>query len=297
MAYRLTTSLTPRSNTNAEFRAWGSAISAAIANCGLVKLPDANVGAQINWSTVSRPTANQTSQGYEIWRYDDSMQATTPVYFKLEYGSGSTAQTPAMWVTWGSGANGSGNVTGNTTTRQQLAGTAGGTARNTYISGDNNRLIISFCAGGTASEHILIAQERLLNSNGTVNADGIFVAMWGSTSTKYQVVWTPTLGNVTAWEGTYGTLTPTIDTLTGQYGGQPGNHLSTYPVFGNIGAVWYPPQTCLMTYFANDYTTGVSVPIPLYGSNIEFLPLGNTVLSGAAFRGGTRTTFMMRWSS
>lgn len=102
------------SHTNdAEFRAWGSALSAALAAVGLTQTADSG---QINWLTVSRPGTN-TAAGYEIWRFNDALQATAPIYIKVEYGTGGSTTRPQIWITVGTGTNGAGTITGQSSTR------------------------------------------------------------------------------------------------------------------------------------------------------------------------------------
>lgn len=294
MSYTLITTTVPRSNSNAEFQAWGSQISAAIANCGLIKESDANVGTQINWATVAAPNAATQSRGYEIYRFDDAMQATTPVYFKLEYGSGSSNTIPGLWLTVGSGANGSGNVTGNTTTRQTIVSLTSAVAKTSYYSGANNRLCFVFCAGGTTQEQMTMGLERTLDANGAVTADGLAIILSNS-FTKFQALWTPTTGNVTAWESTFGVLTPSTIPNSGLRRGNAGAHLAYYPFFFNQGAKWFPPQTMFVAYFTGEFVTGVSAPIPVYGANVFYMPMGNVSSYSIAFRGGYKTAMMMRF--
>lgn len=106
--------------TDAEFRAWGSALSAAMQTCGL--LPSADTG-QINWTTVARPAGANTPAGYEIYQFTDALQATSPIFVKIEYGTGTTLTnygSPALWLTVGQGSNGTGTLTGILTTRTQI---------------------------------------------------------------------------------------------------------------------------------------------------------------------------------
>jgi hypothetical protein len=70
---------------DATFRAWGSGIAAQIAAMGLVQTSDTG---QINWVTVARPALN-TIAGYEIWRFNDALQATKPVFIRIDYGTSS----------------------------------------------------------------------------------------------------------------------------------------------------------------------------------------------------------------
>ena len=101
--------------SDAGFRAWGSEFHAQMVSIGLTLTSDTG---QINWTTVTRP-AITVSAGYEIWRFNDTLQATTPIFIKLEYGTGGTATYPTMWITVGNGSNGSGTLTGLTSSKCQ----------------------------------------------------------------------------------------------------------------------------------------------------------------------------------
>lgn len=93
--------------SNEGFRAWGSEVSSRLASLGLVQTEDTG---QIDWETATRPSINQ-SGGYEIWRFDDTLQATAPIFIRLEYRTGSNATRPEIWVLVGTGSDGAGNLT------------------------------------------------------------------------------------------------------------------------------------------------------------------------------------------
>ena len=99
-------------DTDAAFRTWGSAISSALTTIGLTNTSDTG---QINWTTVTRPTAN-TMAGYEIWRFNDTLQSTRPIFIKLEYGTGSNVLYPHMVASIGTGSDGAGTLTNPTST-------------------------------------------------------------------------------------------------------------------------------------------------------------------------------------
>lgn len=100
---------TPIEHSNdATFRAWGSDLSARFATAGLVQTADTG---QINWATVLRP-GTIAFAGYEIWRFNDSLQGTAPVFIKVEYGTANNATVPALRITVSSGTNGAGTSTG-----------------------------------------------------------------------------------------------------------------------------------------------------------------------------------------
>lgn len=100
-------------SSDAGFRNWGSEFSGKAAACGMVQTADTG---QINWTTITRGATINTAVGYEIWRLSSSN-----LYFKVEYGTGSvTLTSPSMWMTIGTGSNGSGTLTGQLSTRTQL---------------------------------------------------------------------------------------------------------------------------------------------------------------------------------
>lgn len=103
-------------SNDALFRSWGSMINAALSGIGLVQASDTG---QINWTTVTWPGTVSTAAGYEIWRFNDSLQSTAPVFVKVEYGrwTGFTFSVYALWITIGTGTNGAGTITGTSTTR------------------------------------------------------------------------------------------------------------------------------------------------------------------------------------
>lgn len=96
------------STTDAEFRAWGSEFSAALAAVGMIQTADTG---QINWATVVRGAAN-TYAGYEVWRFNDAMQATAPIFIRIAYGQGYSANDPRFSFQIGTGSNGAGVLTG-----------------------------------------------------------------------------------------------------------------------------------------------------------------------------------------
>lgn len=175
-------------SSNATFRAWGSALAAALAAVGLTQTADTG---QINWTTVTRPGVN-TAAGYEIWRFNDTLQGTAPIFLKIEYGTGSGASTPQAWLTVGTGSNGSGTITGQSSTRSSwmrnsgLASTV--TPYPTYVcyNATEGFLGIMFklgTPGSTTYGHGFMAVARSVDQDdGDTNGNGCAVYT-GDTST------------------------------------------------------------------------------------------------------------------
>jgi hypothetical protein len=112
-------------DTDAHFRAWGKSISdqllagswALTADTG----NDANGNGLIDFTTVVKPAAISTVQGYQIWKSNDAAGSLVNIFLKIEYGSFSTsANQPQIWLTIGFASDGSGNLTGTISTRTAI---------------------------------------------------------------------------------------------------------------------------------------------------------------------------------
>jgi hypothetical protein len=102
-----TTSTSISNANNAGFQAWYNEVITQLGNIGLTQTSDTGqIGA-----TASLPGAAHTSAGYTIWKFNDTLQATVPIFLKLEFGTGSVTSIPFMWITIGTGSNGSGTIT------------------------------------------------------------------------------------------------------------------------------------------------------------------------------------------
>lgn len=134
--------------TDELFREWGKAVSDGIRAVGLIQTDDTG---QIDWETVTAPTTAATAAGiavgYEIWRFDDALQATHPVVIKLEYGAGAgatpAANSPYMWVTIGRATNGAGSITGTLAPRRLWCGTGTITATAGVNQGEYEPIYVS----------------------------------------------------------------------------------------------------------------------------------------------------------
>ncbi len=181
--------------TDAEFRAWGSAIASALAAIGLVQTADTG---QINWSTVLKPSGSSTAQGYEIWRFNDALQGTAPVFIKVEYGSSSAAALAAgVWLTVGTGTNGAGTLTGTISTRTANSEAGSGTTAAVYASpwyacGDTSSATFASTSSHSAGVNwvftFCFTVERSRDADGTPNGDGVMISSMTTASTTVNQV-------------------------------------------------------------------------------------------------------------
>ncbi len=120
-------------DTDANFRAWGSQISAQLAAVGLTQTADTG---QINWTTASI-SGYPGIVGYEIWRFNDAAQGTTPIFIKIGYGADG-AGSPRMSLIVGNASDGSGTITGTlkTNTLSLTQSISLGNAAPSYLSYD-----------------------------------------------------------------------------------------------------------------------------------------------------------------
>lgn len=181
-----TFSAAPSNASDASFRAWGSAVSGALAAVGMVKV---TTPGEVDWSTVLAPTTNTTAAGFEVWRFDDALQAVAPIFFKVEYGvrgSGSTAAnlTPCMWLTVGKGTDATGVILQSMFDRE-LVGLDGNALQNApgatlgYASscGSGACVIMSPWAESSVVTSPMFVIERSRDNTGAPTPDGVMVAV------------------------------------------------------------------------------------------------------------------------
>jgi hypothetical protein len=100
--------------SDAGFRTWGNELmTMLITTLGLTQTADTGQLA-FPMTATTRPAVS-TAAGYYILRFNDTLQSTTPIYIKIELGSGATQTIPVIWVTVGTGSNGSGTLSGAST--------------------------------------------------------------------------------------------------------------------------------------------------------------------------------------
>ena len=233
----------PHSFTAAYIQGWVGFCVSALTNAGWVQTTDTGQTAAGSFGTTQ--SAN-TSLGYQIWRMNDALQSSYPVFVKFEWGGGAQAPftyAPAMWVTVGTGSNGTGTITGilgaGRTEIQNGAGSA--TAFPCYASGTTSRFnILNFVSSAT-SVAFYVGIERSKDATGADSNIGVIVQYVGNAiSTQFlpftgltraaQTAFThglPTgLGSMADGTGKFAAL-PIIP--FGQYGGQhPGIQLYAY---------------------------------------------------------------------
>jgi hypothetical protein len=303
MSYTLVANSIPDSTTNASFRAWGTFVRDAIANCGFSQVGTGN----IDWTTVAAPATPTTAQGFEVYQFNDTLQATNPVYFKLEYGSFGAGNRPAFWLTFGRGHNGTGTITangGSLTARVQLGRNASALTNSlSYISGQSNGaagyLVLALWSNRVnttanlgpsgpkdtaTNQGVIISIERTKDATGADTSAGVLL-LYNTSSTVYatQFIGNTANGNVST---TIGVLAPGAAPLGGPvYGNRIGQKWGFYPIFfDQKGALLNPGKNLLVSYDpgpgdpASDHGGEMWTPT-LYGAQHTFVYHGSGAFS------------------
>ncbi len=275
-------------STDAKFRTWGLAISSALTASGLTQTADTG---QINWTTVLRPTAAITKAGYEVWRFNDSLQATRPIFLKIEYGSNNHAsgQNPGLWLTVGTATDGAGTVSGMGLPVVALF------SASTVASTNTTALVgaaYSTAAGAMSLLGGLLAMttihpgcwtvSRTCDSSGVPTGDGVSVS------------YVPSVGNVTTRSATY---SPPVQyaAFTGTACGVPypaasvssGGSVQLYKNYAWLGVLH--PIMGQLSYYTTDIVAMTSFAAAPFGATSRtYLPLG--VANATAFNSNNSNT-------
>ena len=245
--------------TDAQFRAWGKGISDSLQAVGIVKTADSG---QINWTTVAAPTAINTQMGYEIYRFNDTLQSTAPVFIKLAFGSGANINYPTLWISVGTGSNGSGTLTGEILPEQQSYAYSSATATTHYVSGSSSSFVIA-TQGTSSSYQIILTVERTHNSSGSDTSNGVMVnriSAANSVDSQHYLLFSDS-SVVTVSQ---------IQCLT-PYGmsGAKSPDINLYPVrFFTPGEG--PVSNCLVGYISGDFAANSSYTVSILGIDRTF---------------------------
>lgn len=252
-------------NTDGDFRQWGSEISARLGSGGLVKTADTG---QIDWTTVPKPVVNNTFAGYEIWRFDDALQATVPIFIRIRYGVAGAVNRPQITISIASGTDGAGNLTGPVTTAQNTGANASKTAGATLpsfmsVSTDRLVMVLNYDSADT-NFGFGLAVERAKDSSGVNTSDGAVHMTFGAlgVNTTQQL---PRFGPVPSSQGSTAGVFPNV-----AYTGHGSDSILLLPVvaFGE-------PRWLSSLAIVDDaaVTLGASFTAAPFGASLTFLPL------------------------
>lgn len=161
-----------------QFRIWGKAISDALTALGMIKTADTG---QIDWATVIKPLPN-TIAGYEVWRFNDSLQSTVPIFFNLSYGTANSGNHPRLVITIGSNSDGAGVITGLpasfTIVSNGSSTPEDNSSRLSFMASDGSGISFIHQADNTlASIRSVFVIDRFRNIDGSPNNNGYIIML------------------------------------------------------------------------------------------------------------------------
>lgn len=268
---------------------WAKFVSQCFEDAGFT-----NVYREAAWAGVSAPASTSTVANVEIWAFNDSLQATYPIFLKVSYGSstGSTAGKGSgelrfvLADDWdevsdltgaGKSAEHSLLLLNNTTSVPSLGlriSASAAQGRFAYAAVDNN----------TATHLGAFCVERTRNANGLTSNGAILciINLGTSTFSSVGLYWPRTSG---------GTAHGGVAYLLGETGKNQGGSLTAVsPWYVFNGPAMPPPISFIVT----DSQTGAldgTLDVPLYGVTREYLNLGSGWATSTSGRHGTGTPF------
>lgn len=271
-------------SSDANFRTWYGEIRTAMAAVGMVQTSDTG---QVNPATMTRP-GTSTFAGYEIWRFADTLQATAPIYIKIEMGTGSATTRPTLAITVGTGTNGAGTLTGVVSTRQVIdAGVPAATSWPSYFCHISGFFGFEFKHGAiTNAAQFAVAICRTCDSSGVATGDGCTIYLRTASGATG-------VANVQALRFIATTATYTQHT-SGQYTVIP--HGVTDSSVGSDKQVYLhltitprvAPVFGMVSYLNSEYAAGTTFSVAMVGTTARtYLATNNGFGYGAAV--GTTT--------
>lgn len=187
-----------RHDSNAVYNEWVTEFVAALAACGLVQTSDTG---QLTPGALTRTIG--VTDGYQIWRFNDAMQSTAPIFLKFRFGTQSNFVTsPRLQIEWGTGSNGSGTITatgisGTMANNRDFMSTTQGqsavdTGRPSHFIHEEGFFGMSF--KNTAVENsgdctpAIMFIARTVDNNGDPTADGAMFYLHGDAGPTTQAV-------------------------------------------------------------------------------------------------------------
>jgi hypothetical protein len=180
MATRTSASLGASIATDANFRAIIQFIEDTLVTTGgWVNTADTG---QTAIASFVKPAVQNSKVGYRIYRMNDSLQATAPIFMRLDFGAANLGiNCFGFWPTIGTGSDGAGNITGKMwdggASTQPPCGqvSSSAVANNSYGSAAPGRVTLGMFVQATRTLILVFTIERTKNSLGADTADGLLV--------------------------------------------------------------------------------------------------------------------------
>jgi hypothetical protein len=274
----------PSSSTDAHFRAWIEFIDNTLTNGGWVNTSDTG---QTAVGSFVAPTTTHQARGYRVYRMDDALQSSAPIFMRLDFGSSNAAAAMGVWVSIGGSTDGAGvildsMVVAATSGQANVQSSTSSTSLAlpySFGSADSNRVVVAFAVEVQAfgsGPYLFFSVERTFGTDGQPNADGILF-MWavanGSVG-RYQY-----LQRAQGIQGGVDTAmfrVEALDTLSAL-----SDRVGVSVLFAWFNGLPQQPGTNILLAKRGDWTRDARISVELYGVQRIYQALGSmTVASG-----------------
>src|ERR1043166_6389718 len=181
MATRFSSSIVPYCGTDTAFRAIAQFVEDTFVTTGGWTL-STETGDTAPSSLVA-PTVANSKRGFRVYKMADTLQSTSPVFIRVDYGSGTSASIFGLWLTIGTGSDGAGNITGvvwngGASATANFCGNTSSSiqASNCYGSASTSRVTIALFVQGASTYHLVFGIERTKNATGADTGTGLLLA-------------------------------------------------------------------------------------------------------------------------
>lgn len=236
---------------------------------------------------------------YFLFNMADSLESSCPVFVKVTYGTnGSTVQ---FTVQVGQGSDGSGNLTGATTSagRNGLTSNQGVSTFPCFASGDSGSIRILMWQSGSLSTGFFFAVERSKDATGANTADYVTYVSGDSNSTPAGTNWnfqSLVAGNPNAAPNLCtlsngGLITLNIWNVSQFFNAQ----VAAFPCIPMVGYPGNPMlDVCGCAY--QDVTDGAtSITVTMYGGSHNFIAVKQNVFSKAQLNTTGQQAILLRY--
>lgn len=265
-----------------------------ITGAGLVEL-NTETGRLSPFSGATPNINGESFYGFRIYRFNDTLQATRPIYLRVDFGatrSGTGANTnyaPVFKINLGCGTDGAGTLTGSTWGPFYIDGNQGSTfssaqLRATY-SNTSSCFAVVLTSANSADGFVV---ERLRDAAGAPTNAGFYIQGVATARSAGQVYGVGILKSTSSTAFTFGRTTYSTAASSGQPATLNPQSATTSLTFdSNTGILLHYPLThrpyapCLsvVTVSSGDFASDVTINTTRYGNAQSYKALNNTVSS------------------
>lgn len=287
MATRSSSTLLADNTVQANFRAWAQFVEDTLVTTGgWVVTSDTG---QTLPSALTVPGAANAKRGYRIYRMADALQATSPFYMRVDYGSGGATGNPGLWLTIGTGSDGSGNITGIlwnggavTAANVSTQSTSTTQVNNSYGSASTNRVTLGMFIQAATTLPLVLSIERSKDASGADTGDGFLLCYSAAAARLERSRYIIAAGGAQPTEELGLGYLLTAQNPTQSFGANVGVGMVTH-----FKGIAQQPGMNLGVVGNNDVASETTFTMSIYGSNHTYLQLGSQIFPAVSVGGSS----------